>query len=266
MVAMLNNFSSYVCGLAVASSFAAVACTATEASSDMPTFDPAQELAEQTESKADGFSYCGDACSDGTCGQLWPEGASEGTYTCLATDNDARTSIKAQIRGAETISIDTTRAPFQPVYSLSNVYMYGSDTWKASNGTGFALVFKDVFNAGVIADDPTHTGPALTVWAPQFRGAGRYQAEGLLTVSVERKAKGGPLEVGNYYSTWGAHGGECTLNVRNGTGAAGGFVGEFACPRLYKFKDESRSVTIEGTFEIPATAIDQIFFVKKTAI
>lgn len=235
----------------------AVGC-ADEALEDRTARDDADLLSEQADAKADGYSACGDTCGQALCGVSWTPGKAYGSPSCYGDDSDAATRLAFTMSGSESASFDTRNVPYQPVFRLDRVYMYGLDIWNFATRSGFELLFRDITKGAFALNGAHNKGIDFSIYTKTFTGPGEYTAEVGITMSSERTAFNAPATVGNkYYTTDG-----CKLKVEANPAPQGGFRGTFDCANVPN-KERTRAIRLSGEFLIPATAVDQTMIVAK---
>lgn len=195
-----------------------------------------------SEGKSDEPRACGeDSCAPVLCGYDCTTQGEQCERSCAAADGRASSFVAATVGGS---SFDSRTNPYQPVFSLDNVLVYGCELWDYSNGEydGLQIQYEELIHSSftVNANDPTRTKHDFALYAAPFTGPGSYRAQAQYRASHE--------------STQYAQNDACSLDVA--ADETGGIKGSFDCT----IKSQSAgSISVRGTFACAANAMSPIF-------
>jgi hypothetical protein len=215
-----------------------------------PEADGFSPLDEQSKPNPDGKSdevrACGaQSCVPRLCGYDCATAGSQCTEACGAEDARAQAFVTATVSGAESTTFDSRATPFDPVFALDNVLVYGCELWDFSDGSkdGLEIQFEELVHSSFVVDpnDPTRYDRKLDVYVAPFTGPGSYRGEALYTSRHDAP---------RYYAKDG-----CAVDVS--TDAAHGARGTFRCDLARR--DGGGAVTVTGEFGCPVNAMNPIF-------
>ena len=197
--------------------------------------------------KSDEVRACGEtSCVPRLCGYDCTATGSQCTETCAASDGRATAYVAAQVSGSYTGSFDSRTNPFDPVFALDNVLVYGCELWDFSNQTqdGLEIEFEELVHSSFVVDpsDPTRHDRRLVVYTAPFTGPGSYRGEALFTARHDAP---------RFYAR-----DACAVDIT--TNADHTVLGTFSCT-LPAGAGGSGSVTVRGEFACPVNAMTPIF-------
>ncbi len=210
---------------------AVTGCVADEAEE----FEFGQSTPEPMSGKSDEPTACGEAsCPPSLCGYDASVAGEQAVRSCATEDGRPTSFITANVSGGG--SFDSRTNPYQPVFSLDNVLVYGCELWDYSDGAydGLEVEYKELIHASftVNANDPTRTLKSFGFYIDHFAGPGsyrasaHYQATSEATRAYDRDA--------------------CSVDVT--VDAAGTVGGTFSC-----------SIGVSGSFGCAKNAMNPIF-------
>lgn len=221
-----------------------------------PTDDDFSPIDEQSKPSPDGKSddarACGaSACVPRLCGYDCTAEGEQCTQACATADARADAFVTATFSGAHSSQLDTRQTPFDPVFSLDDVLIYGCDLWDFSNQVkdGLEIEVNELVHASftVNPNDPTRHDRKLVVYVAPFTGPGSYRAEGMF------KAR---HDAPTHYAKEG-----CAVDIV--ADASGGIRGTFDC-RL-PAREGAANVDVRGEVHCPINAMDPLF-VRRTPV
>lgn len=225
--------------------FAAAAGCASDTPDD--DFSPLDEQSKPNpDGKSDDARACGtQSCVPRLCGYDCGTAGSQCAESCAADDARAQAFVTATVGGSESASFDSRTTPFDPVFALDNVLVYGCELWDFSDQSkdGLEIEFEELVHSSFVVDpnDPTRYDHKLDVYISPFTGPGSYRAEAAYTARHDAP---------RYYAKDG-----CTVDVS--TDAARGVHGTFRCDLARR--DVAGSVSVTGEFGCPVNAMNPIF-------
>jgi len=211
-------------------------------------FSPLDDQSQpDPDGKSDEIRECGDqACTPGLCGYDCTTTGSQCTRTCAAEDGRSLAYVAANVTGAESTAFDSRSNPYDPVFALDDVLVYGCQLWDFSDQAkdGIEIQFEELVHSSFIVDanDPTRYDRRLTVYVAPFTGPGSYHGEALYTARHDAP---------RYYAKTG-----CAVDVE--PDQAGGVRGTFSCD-LPAQVEGSGAVAVHGEFGCPVNAMSPIF-------
>jgi hypothetical protein len=228
---------------AILMSLAFAGCISGDSEEDF-SFD--QSTPKQNGGKADGPVTCGDqSCDASLCGYDCSVPGQQAKESCATTDGRSATFVAASIGGSESTSFDSRTNPYQPVFSLDKVLVYGCNLWDFSGGAydGFELQYEELVHSSftVNTNDPTRTQRHFGLYMKPFAGPGSYRAQ----------AQYRPTSDAKWYSAPDA----CSVDVS--VDAAGTVSGSFNCAGMGS--DSGGTVSAQGSFSCGKNALSPIF-------
>lgn len=225
---------------AIAMSLAFAGCVSDAAEEE---FELGQGTPTQS-GKSDEPRACGtDSCEPMLCGYDASVAGEQATRSCADTDGRASTFVAGQVSGS---SFDSRTNPYNPVFSLDNVLVYGCDLWDFSSGAydGLEVRFQELIHSSftVNENDPTRFAKNFGLYIKPFVGPGSYRAQASYQASNEAAR----------YSASDA----CSVDVT--VDAAGTVSGSYDCS-IDAAAGGSGSVAVKGTFGCAKNAMDPIF-------
>lgn len=210
------------------------ACTSSSDSDDFSPFD--QQAHPNPDGKSDDARACGDdACAPRECGYDCTTAGEQCTQACAAAPGRADAFVAATVEGS---TIDSRNTPFDEVFSLDNVLVYGCELWDFSNQAkdGLEIQLQELRHSSftVNPNDPTTFDRKLDVYVAPFTGPGSYSGDGLFQANQDAPRYFGSdacsvdvtaTETGGLHGTF-----ECRLASNGSSGGAIEMRGEFGCP------------------------------------
>ncbi len=223
-----------------------LAACATDPVSD-DDFSPIDEQSKPNpDAKSDEPRACGDAaCAPVLCGYDCTTQGEQCSIGCAPEDGRASTFVTATISGAQSSTFDSRATPFDPVFALDDVLIYGCDLWDFSDQVkdGLEIELTELVHSSFVVNpnDPTRHDRKLVVYVAPFTGPGSYRGEAMFTARHD---------LPRYYSKDG-----CAVDVA--ADATGGIRGTFDCQIAEQAGTGSDGV--RGEFGCPSNAMDPIF-------
>jgi len=226
------------------------ACATDPADDDFSPFD--EQSKPDPDGKSDEARACGaSACAPRLCGYDCTTQGAQCTQTCAPTDGRAAAFVTAAITGAHTSTVDSRQTPFDEVFALDDVLIYGCEHWDFSNQIkdGLEIELTELVHASFAVNpgDPTRHDRKLMVYVAPFTGPGSYRGEGLFQARHDaplHAAKDG-----------------CAVDIA--ADDAGGIRGTFDC-RL-PAREGAATVDVRGAFGCPINAMNPLF-VRRTPV
>jgi hypothetical protein len=230
-VLMNNKSLPWLLGL-----LAVVAC----ASDGEDDFSPLDErpAPPSDDSKSDEPRACGtESCAPRLCGYDCTVAGSQCERGCAAADGRAATYVQTTFSGAHSSTLDTRQTPFEPVFSLDNVLIYGCNLWDFSNQQydGLEIEVEELVHSSFVVNpsDPTRHDRRFVTYIKGFTGPGSYRGEALFLARHDAQRFSG-ADVCSIDVAASATGGiegtfDCTIPAKDGSSASVGVRGEFAC-------------------------------------
>jgi hypothetical protein len=205
-----------------------------------------QESKPDPDGKSDEVRACGeDACAPRLCGYDCTTEGEQCKEACAAVDERAAAFVTATFSGAHSSTFDSRLTPFDPVFSLDNVLIYGCELWDFSDQVkdGLEIEVTELVHSSFVVDpnDPTRRDRKLFVYVDTFTGPGSYRGVGFFSAHHDAP---------RYYSK-----DACAVDVT--TDEAGGLHGTFDCQIAEQ--DGANSITMNGEFGCPKNAMSPVF-------
>lgn len=221
-----------------------VGCADSDPADDFSPFD--DPSLPNPDGKSDHARACGaSSCVPRLCGYDCTAGGSQCSQTCAASDTRADAFVTATFSGAHSSTFDSRTTPFDPVYALDNVLIYGCDLWDFSNQVkdGLEIELTELVHSSFIVDpnDPTRHDRKFLAYVAPFTGPGSYRAEAMFQARHDAP---------RFYTK-----DACTVDIA--ADAAGGISGSFDCQ--ISQQEGSGTVGVRGTFGCPINAMDPLF-------
>ena len=215
-------------------------------------FSPIDTQSEpDPDGKSDEARACGESsCVPRLCGYDCATSGQQCDETCAAADGRPTAYVAASVSGAQATSFDSRTNPYDPVFALDNVLVYGCELWDFSNQSkdGLEIELEELVHSSFVVDpnDPTRYDRRLVVYTSPFTGPGSYRAEGFYTARHDAP---------RYYATDG-----CAVDVS--ADASRGLAGTFTCQlpeRAAGGGTGAGTVSVTGSFACPVNAMTPIF-------
>lgn len=213
---------------------------ATEEADDFSPLD--EQAVPNPDGKSDDARACGDAaCVPRLCGYDCTTPGAQCTETCAPSEGRASAFVTATIGGA---TVDSRDTPYQPVWDLDNVLVYGCELWDFSNQEkdGLQIQLTELHHSSFVVNpnDPRRHDRDLFVYVAPFTGPGSYRGEGKYRANQDA-----PLHYAKD---------ACSVDVD--ASADGGIHGTFDC----RISSQSgSSVDMRGEFACPIDAMSPVF-------
>lgn len=222
-----------------------IGCADSDPADDFSPFD--EQSTPNPDGKSDDARACGaSSCVPRLCGYDCTAGGSQCSQTCAASDTRADAFVTATFSGAHSSTFDSRNTPFDPVFALDNVLIYGCDLWDFSNQVkdGLEIELTELVHSSFVVDpnDPTRHDRKFLAYIAPFTGPGSYRAEAMFQARHDAP---------RFYTK-----DACMVDVD--ADAAGGITGTFEC----QIRDQaggSSAVSVSGTFGCPINAMDPLF-------
>lgn len=194
---------------------------------------------------------CGtETCQAALCGYECAAGALCES-ACFDTDGRPDTYVKFNISGAVATTLDSRNTPYVPAaYPLSNSLWYGADLWKFQEPArdGLDIVYKEIIEGAVLANDPSTIGPSISMWINNIKGAGVYSATADYSSAQTRARNANLVYVDRFFAK-----DTCQVELVQSNRPAGGFEGTVTCNNVPG--ENGRSIQVTGEFYLAANAL-----------
>jgi len=221
-----------------------VGCADSEPADDFSPFD--DQSTPNPDGKSDEARACGSSsCAPRLCGYDCTAGGSQCAQTCAASDGRAEAFVTASFSGAHSSAFDSRATPFDEVFALDNVLIYGCELWDFSNQSkdGLEIELTELIHSSFVVNpnDPTRHDRKFMAYVAPFTGPGSYRGEAMFQANQD---------AARFYQK-----DACMVDIAaDGTG---GIRGTFEC-QIGQL-DGSATVGVTGTFGCPINAMDPLF-------
>ncbi|MEJ7596959.1 MAG: hypothetical protein WKG01_03530 [Kofleriaceae bacterium] len=204
--------------------------------------------------KSDEVRSCGEAsCVPRLCGYDCTAGDAQCSETCAPTDARAEAFVKATFSGAHTSTFDSRNTPFDPVFALDNVLIYGCDLWDFSDQKydGLEIELTELVHSSFVVNpkDPTRHDRKFLAYISPFTGPGSYRGEAMFQARHDAP----------YFYSKDA----CAIDITKD--ASGGIHGALDC-QITETAGGTGTVRVQAEVGCPINAMDPLFVRRTPAL